>query len=157
MKNGFTLLELLTVLAIMAIVGVSSMLMFSTANDESDEKDLKNKYVEIQNAALVFIDLNDSWLNSFTASGEIYVRLGEMQNENYLSNKIINPVTGEEFPGSYLIKVYKAYLTPGNNTTEYVDSCIISNRGGNTRCIANSKGDSCGCCDLPTSSYNPAC
>lgn len=156
-KDGFTLLELLVVIAIMAVVGVASVVMFSTSTEESDEDDLIAKYKEIQSSALVFIDLNDSWLTSFTNSGEIYVRLGEMQNENYLSSRIINPITGEEFPSSYLVKVYKTNLVSGNDNTEYVDSCIISNSGGNTMCISNSKGNSCECCDLPISEYNPAC
>ncbi len=157
MKNGFTLLELLVVIAIMAVVGVASVTMFTSGNDEADEEDLVNKYMEVQQAALVFVDLNDSWLSSFTTSGDIYVRLGEIQNENYLSEKLINPVTGDEFPSSYLVKIYKAYMTPGNSNTEYVNSCIISNQGGNTKCISNNKGKACGCCDLPTSEYNPAC
>ena len=93
MKKGFTLLELLVVIAIMALVGVASVSMFTAGNDEADEEDLENKYMEVQQAALVFVDLNDSWLSSFTSSGEIYVRLGEIQNENYISEQLINPVT----------------------------------------------------------------
>ena len=89
-----------------------------------------------------------------------YVKLGQSAvtlSGGDISEQLINPVTGDEFPSSYLVKIYKAYVTPGNDNTQYVNSCIISNQGGNAKCISNNKGKACGCCDLPTSEYNPAC
>lgn len=145
-KKGFTLIELLVILAVMAIAGVASLVLFSTSNENADKEELKNKYMEIQKAAVVYVDLNNSWLSSFTSGNEIYVKLGELQNTNYLSRNINNPVTGEKFPGSYLIKIFKTTFD-GNESTSFIDTCIISREGENTRCIADSDGNSCECCE----------
>ena len=158
MKKGFTLMELLLVLAILAFLGVSSVILFSKNNDDIESEDLKNKYKEIQDAAILYIDLNDSWLSTFTESGETFIRLGVLQNENYISSKLKNPITGETFPSNYLVKVYIA--NKGDANKEYVDSCIISNTGEQTRCIANKDGNACGCCNYATTGntgLNPVC
>lgn len=148
-KKGFTLLELLAVIAVIALLGGVTISMFSASTDTSSEEDLANKFKEIQEAAIVYVDLNDSWLSSFTNGNEIYVRLGELQNTNYISSGIKNPLTGEDFPSDYLIKIYKVNPTGDNS---YVNSCIISKVGSNTRCIANSDGYACECCDYELNS-----
>ena len=152
MKNGFTLIELIAVIALMALAGIASVSLFSSGDDADLEEDLRNKYVQIQTAAVVFVDLNDSWLNSFTNSNEIYVKLGELQNNNYVSKSMTNPLTNETFPSTYLIKVFKTMAEEGNENTTYVDTCIVSNTLGDTICIANSKGESCSC-----GNNNPCC
>ncbi len=155
-KEGFTLIELIAVIAIASVLVVASFVMFNTDNEKSEEDDLRNKYKEIQTAAILYVDLNSSWLTSFTTTGEAYVRLGELQNENYVSENMTNPVTGEEIPSDYLIKVYTTNLDM-TNPNAYADSCIISTSGGNTKCIANANGYACGCCDFEITSLNPAC
>lgn len=157
MKNGFTLMELLAVIVVMALIGTASVIFFSASNDSQDQEDLRNKYIQIQDAAKVYVDLNESWLSSFSTGNEIYVRLGELQSTNYFSNAIKNPIDGKDFPSSYLIKIYKTSLD-GTENTSYVDSCIIQRIGSNTKCIANSEGNPCGCCDLPSQGdLNPSC
>lgn len=156
MKNGFTLLELLAVIALIAFLGGITITMFSTSTDTSTEEDLANKYKEIQNAAVVYVDLNNSWLSSFTSGNEIYVRLGELQNNNYISGNMKNPIDGLDFPSHYLIKIYK--VNP-NTDGAYVNTCIISNTGSKPECIANSEGYPCECCDFDTENneLNPKC
>ncbi len=151
MKKGFTLLELLAVIAVIALIGGVSISMFSTSTDTSSEEDLANKFKEIQEAAIVYVDLNDSWLSSFTNGNEIYVRLGELQNTNYISGNIKDPLTGTDFPSDYLIKIYKVNPEESNS---YVDSCIISKVGSDTKCIANSDGYACECCDYELNNTN---
>ena len=156
MKKGFTLMELLLVLAILSVVGVASILLFSEENDEIEMEELRNKYKEIQKAAILYVDLNNSWLSSFTTNGEIYVRLGELQNENYVSKKIINPVNNTEFSSNYMVKIYKTSLIE-NDKNAYVNSCIVEMNAGQTKCISNSDGYACGCCDYPVSALNLSC
>ena len=86
MKKGFTLLELLGVLAILAFLGVSSVILFGKNNEDITNEDLKNKYREIQQAAILYMDLNDSWLSNFTENGEAFIKLSVLQNENLISN-----------------------------------------------------------------------
>ena len=157
MKKGFTLLELLAVIAVIALVGAVTIKMFSSSTDTTAEEDLASKYKEIQAAAIVYVDLNESWLSSFTNGNEIYVKLGELQNTNFISNSIKNPINGENFPSDYLVKIYKVNPESDNS---YVNSCIISKVGTDTKCIANSDGYPCGCCDFAintTNSLNISC
>ena len=106
-KNGFTLLEILAVVALIAIIGATTITLFSRSTIDSANEDLANKYKQIQQAAIVYVDLNESWLSAFTTNNEIYVKLGELQGTNYVSADIVNPITGEKFPSSYMVKIYK--------------------------------------------------
>lgn len=158
MKKGFTLLELLAVLAILAFLGVSSVILFSKNNEDINLEDLKNKYKEIQNAAILYIDLNDSWLSTFTENGEAFIKLGILQNENYISKTMKNPVNGETFPSNYLVKVYIKNNGNSDLSKQYVDTCIISYQSDNNiKCIANREGNACGCCNYSINSLNPEC
>ena len=148
MKKGFTLLELLAVLAILAFLGVSSVILFSKNNEDINLEDLKNKYKEIQNAAILYIDLNDSWLSTFTENGEAFIKLSVLQNENLISKKMVNPVNGDKFSSSDLVKVCIANRGSSN---EFVDSCILSYESeNNIKCIANRDGNPTNCCDSCT-------
>lgn len=157
MKKGFTLMELLLVIALIAFLSVSSIILFGKNNEDMNATDLKNKYKEIQTAAILYVDLNDSWLSSFTEEGEAFVRIGVLQNENYLSSNLKNPVTGEDIPSNALVKIYTVNRELGDPSKVFVNSCIIINETDKTRCIANKDGNPCGCCDYPISSSNPAC
>ncbi len=140
-RNGFTLLELLAVIALIAILGATTITMFSKNTSFVSNEDLENKYKQIQRAAVVYVDLNESWLSSFTSNNEIYVKLGELQNTNYVSIDTKNPKTGEPFPNSYLIKIYIAKDTSTNKP--YVETCILK---ADQSCVANSDGKNTDCC-----------
>ena len=74
-------------------------------------------------------------------------------NDSTAEKELENPVTGDDIDLNNYVKLY----VPVDNSK--VDSCIISiDESGNEKCIANSRGKRCGCCDLeinPTT--NPAC
>ncbi len=161
MKKGFTLIELLVVVVIISVITVSATISFENIDSDTSKEDLENKYLEIQRAATMYIDLNDSWLEQFAQRKEMYIKLGELKNTNYISKDLYNPVTGEEIPSNYTVKLYVA--NKGSSTSEYMDTCLvdITNVGGEeiVKCIANSDGKACGCCDYPTENNlnNPAC
>ena len=153
MKNGFTLMELLVVIVLTAIISAGSAMIFSKSNSDTNEEDLRGKYREMQRAANIYVDLNDSWRNSLNEDRKISIKLGELQASNYVDKNFKNSVTNKAFPSSYIIKLYIA--SAGDN--EYLDSCVVRYSNGQEVCIANSKGYACECCDTPISEFNKKC
>jgi prepilin-type N-terminal cleavage/methylation domain-containing protein len=153
MKNGFTLIEILLVVALVAIISVSSIIIFERSSSSTNEEKLIKTYVDIQRAAIIYMDLNSTWLESFREEKSLTVKIGLLQNENYIDLNIKNPVTKTNIPSDYLVKVYVA----GNNEEEYLNSCIIKYNADDAVCIANNSGKPCGCCNFPTSSNNVSC
>lgn len=153
MKNGFTLMELLVVIVLTAIISAGSAMIFSKSNSDTNEEDLRGKYREIQRAANIYVDLNDSWRNSLNEDRKISIKLGELQASNYVDKNFKNSVTNQAFPSSYIIKLYIA--SAGDN--EYLDSCVVRYSNGQEVCIANSRGYACECCDTPISEFNKKC
>ncbi len=149
MKKGFTLMELLVVIVIVGIVTVTTIVLFDRVQNSTEEENLVNIYKDIEYSAKTYLDLNDSWLSTFNENKEVYISLSELQNMNYISNDLVNPITKENIPTSYLVKVYVENV---NTTSEYVNTCIINisiDSGNNeiVSCIANSNGESNNCCD----------
>lgn len=125
MKNGFTLMELLVVIVIVSVISVSSVLAFGNIDDSTAIKDRINMYKDIQRSAVLYIDLNNSWLNQFRERGYMYVDINELMNSNYVEIEKEDPVTGEPLPSSYLVKIYTAYDGEGTNGNQYIDTCIL--------------------------------
>ena len=153
MKNGFTLVELLVVIVITVTISTGSAMLFGKSNSDTNEEDLRGKYREMQRAAIIYTDLNDSWRNTLNETGEVSVKLGELQSTNYVSKDFSNTVTKEIFPSNYIIRFYIA----SSGDYQYLDSCVVRYSGGQEICIANSRVYNCGCCDSPISSFNKAC
>lgn len=153
MKDGFTLVELLVVIVITLLVSAGSSMIFKESNAQTNEEDLKGKYIEIQRSAIIFADLEETYRKALNENRELNIRLGELQNRNYVSKTLKNTVTKEKFPRNYIVKLYIA--STGDN--EYLDSCIISYTNESEVCVSNSRGDSCGCCDFEVSQFNKAC
>lgn len=153
MKNGFTLMELLVVIVITAVISAGSAMVFGKSNSDTNEEDLRGKYIEMQRDANIYVDLNESWRSTLNENRVITVKLGELQSANYVPRNFKNSVTKEEFPSNYIIKLYIASI--GDN--EYLDSCIVRYSNGQEVCVANSKGYSCECCDSPISQFNKEC
>ena len=147
-KKGFTLIELLIVLAIVAVASAGSILVFDRADAENSKKKLKDTYIRIQRAATVYLEMNDSWRNQFNEKGYIYLKINELQNENFLEQDLIDDTTFSEINSNNLILVYMDNKTEtiGGKTVnfEYVGTCVVSNDAA-SKCIANSSGDSCNC------------
>lgn len=153
MKNGFTLVELLVVIVITVTVSAGSAMLFGKSNSDTNEEDLRGKYRELQRAAIIYTDLNDNYRKSLNENKEVFIKLAELQNANYVNRNFSNTVTGEAFPRNYIVKLFIA--SSGDN--EYLDSCVIRYSSGQEVCVANSRGYDCGCCDGPVSSFNKAC
>lgn len=158
-KNGFTLLELLTVIVIMGIVTTSSLIMFGNVDEDTQKEDRANVYKSIQRSAMLYLDLNDDWLGQFKDKKELFIEISELMNTNYVGTSLEDPVTKEEIPGNYLIKLFVAKDKYGN---DYMKSCVLdkskmSNEDvniteENTACVADSNGEfniyCCAACDV---------
>ena len=87
-KRGFTLLELLAVVVIVAIVGVSATISFGNIEQDTSVEDLKNKYIEIQRSANLYMDLHNSDIEWFLANKVIYYKIATLKGENYISSDL---------------------------------------------------------------------
>ena len=141
-KKGFTLIELLIVLAIVSIASAGSILIFDRADTESDKKELKKTYVRIQRAAKIYLDMNDSWRKQFIEKKYIYLKINELQNENFLEHDLLNPEDLNAIDPSNLIYIYLVEDATNNEVIK-VDSCIVDS---GINCVANADGDKCACC-----------
>lgn len=139
-KDGFTLLELLAVVTIVAVVGIGSVISFSNIEKDTSTDELKNIYIEIQRAANLYLDLHNSDLEWFIKNKNIYYKIEELRNENYIDSKTVNPVTNEPINGNYYVKLYI------KSSLDEVSSCIID-RNDHNRCISNERGESEHCCE----------
>lgn len=123
MKKGFTLMELLFVIVIVSVISISSVVVFGNIDDSTAAKDRINTYMDIQRGAVLYIDLNDHWLEQFKENGEIKIELSELKNSNYIDIDIQDPVTNREIPSNYMVQIYTAEDADNN---QYVDTCIVS-------------------------------
>ena len=139
-KHGFTLMELLVVVAIVAVVGVASSIAFTNIQSGTEEEELKNKYVEIQRAANLYLDLHNSDIEWFLEDNIIYYKIGDLKAENYIGSDLSNPVTGENIDSNYFVKIYVS----GNleDEKQLVSSCIIDRNIDGDICIADNLGNS---------------
>ena len=144
-KKGFTLMELLAVIVIVTVVSVSATISFSSIDDSTKERELENKYSEMQRAAGLYLDLHNSYLETFIEKKEMYIKLYVLQEENYITNDIENPVTGDDISLDNYVKLF--VTSDGSNKYNKVDTCIVSiaveNDVVKEKCIANSYGKEC--------------
>ena len=145
MKKGFTLMELLVVITIVGVVGVASIASFTNIKDDTAVKDLKNKYIEIQRGANLYLDLHSSDQEWFLQNKRIDFKLSDLRNENYISKDLSNPVTGRDINENYYVRIC---ITKDELNDDVVDSCIIDKQISGVVYIANRYGESdLGCCD----------
>ena len=164
-KKGFTLMELLFVIVIVAVISISSVIVFGNIDDETALKDRANIYMDIQKSALLYIDLNDAWLNQFKSNGEIKIELSELKQANYISFDVTDPVTNKEIPSNYMVQIYTA---EDDYYHKYIDTCIVNKtvlldsicnkhstdyneeKCKTKSCVANNKGEKNNCCEYYT-------
>lgn len=139
-KKGFTLIELLFVIVIVSIITVSSIVIFNQTSEVSAEEKRKNAYLDIQRAAKLYMDLNESWVKQFNERDRVHIAIGELESKNYVSTSLGEMYSEEKIPSYYLVKVYVT-----NNGKGFVDTCIIDTNdndgNSNERCIADSDGN----------------
>ena len=138
-KDGFTLLELMIVVLIVAVIGVAATISFSSIDSDTSQLELKNKYLEIQRAANLYLDLHNADLKWIMENKQIDVKIGDLKSENYLTNDLSNPVTGEDISEAYFVRLY---IAKDSNNEDYVNSCIIDRTSTGIVCIADSYGNS---------------
>lgn len=140
MKNGFTLIELLCVVAIVAVASVASAIVFSQVNKSTNAQSLEDLYKQIQTSAIMYMDLNDSWLDTFNEKQVLYVKLGELMSRNYVPIKSRNPITKELLSDTLVVKIFLKGKSDTMNTG-YVTSCIIElSDTGTETIVANREG-----------------
>ena len=144
MKKGFTLMELLVVIAIVAVVSLASTISFSNIDDATSEKELANKYIEIQRAASLYMDLHSDRLKDFVKDNVAYIPLSVLEQEGYLSNDLSDPTGGED-----ISKTYSVEIVIGGDS---VETCIVDIKKTGTECIADKFGKKGGCCSTNTAS-----
>ena len=127
-------MELLVVVAIVAVIGVSATVAFSNIEEDTSEDELKNKYVEIQRAANLYMDLHNTDLEWFIENKEIYYKIATLKGENYITSDLSNPVTGENINSNYFVKIKII-------DNKEVNSCIVNLDGSNETCIADHLGN----------------
>ena len=146
MKKGFTLIELMFVIVIIGVVSAAAIISFSNIDNDTSKTELQNKYKDIQRSASIYLDLNTSWLDQFADRGQMFIKLNELKNSNYINQNLDNPLTGEEINPDYYVKIFIKEETDSVTLEEhsYVDTCIvdIKNEGESEsiNCIANSAG-----------------
>ena len=138
-KKGFTLLELLAVIAVVGIVSVAAVISFGNIERDTAEEELRNKYAEIQRAANLYLDLHNDSIKWFMSEKSIKFNLSTLENENYLSQDLTNPVTGDEIDRNLYVKIYISGDV--NDETQSVKSCIIDSTIDGDICIANHLGE----------------
>ena len=138
-RKGFTLLELLAVIAVVGIVSVAAVVSFANIEKDTEEEELRNKYAEIQRAANLYMDLHNSSMSLFMEQNYIDIKLGTLDNENYLTSDLSNPVTGDDISIDYYVRIYIS----GNvdDDKQSVKSCIIDKTASGIVCIANDLGE----------------
>ena len=139
-KKGFTLVELMAVLIIVSVVSVSSIITFGQINKDTSKNELANTYKEIQRSAVLYLDLNDVWLNSFVSEKKIDIKLFELKNWNYVSDEIKDSINNKEISDNYIVRIYVS----GEGKNIYTNTCIYENKMVNnvqrSVCIADETG-----------------
>lgn len=142
MKKGFTLVELLVVLAFVALIGAGAIVAYEQSTITMKEDELVNTYLNIQRAAVLYMDLDDTSVKYFEETNELYVKLVDLKNMNFVSKKIKNPKDNTELPDSYIVKIYVA----DKNENKFLDTCILNQIDNSNICVANSDGENGNCC-----------
>ncbi len=110
-KQGFTLFEILIVVSIVAILGVSSTVILTRAIENSKKNRLNNVINEIENAADVYINVNNDTLReSLYNCGSITecsinVTLGTLQGALLIGDDLRNPGTNKPFSTMSYVKI----------------------------------------------------
>jgi len=133
-NKGFSLIELLLVIAILVTVTVSSTIIFNETTNTFKNQKISNAYLDIQRAAKIYIDLNESFNNELNTERVAHVQIGELVNKNYLNNSFDDPYSELGINYSDYVKIYITNLANGG----YIDSCVVNADG---KCKADSDGN----------------
>ena len=158
-KKGFTLIELMVVIVILAVVSTSTIVIFDNTDKSTANSELRATYKSLQRDAILFMDLTDSWRLQLNSNNYIYIKLNELENQNFVDAGISDPTTYDEIPRDYIIKIYIDEQSENEEDKTRLDSCVLDMTDeNNPKCIANSEGYRCNCCNYPSGTKNnPSC
>lgn len=154
-KKGFTLIEVLIVIVILSAVSVSSIIIFDKIDEDTTQNNKEDIYKSIQRSAITYLDMVNGGLEELTSRREVYINLYTLIDNNYVSNKIKDPLTGGKLPNNYLVKVF---IAKDEFNNDYLSSCILDKTKIGNQCIANRDGvlknDCCAACVNEASQIN---
>ena len=138
-KKKKVIIAFIAIVLIVAVIGVSATISFSSIDSDTSQIELRNKYLEIQRAANLYLDLHNSDLNWFIINKQIDIKISDLKSENYITSDLSNPVTGDDISEAYFVRLY---IAKDSNNNDYINSCIIDRSSSNIVCIADSYGNS---------------
>lgn len=122
MKKGFTLIEVLFVVVIMSVVAISTSILFTEVIKDNSTDRLSQVYFDVQRAAKLYVDINDSYRTALSEKKYVNISLNELSAKGYMESDVLNPVTKTIFPKNTLVRVY--VRNDGDSTGDYISSCI---------------------------------
>jgi len=103
MRKGFTLIEMLAVLVILSVIALITIPIVSNQMNEA-KQNLYDKQVN------TMIEATKNWsadnLDKMQENQNVYVTLGELQDDGYLNKNIENPKTKKEFDRNMTFKIF---------------------------------------------------
>lgn len=106
-KKGFTLTELLIVIVIVVSISIGSIIGIDQVQKEISKNRLDELIIEIEEAADVYISLNDVYIDQILNDNEsICTKIYILQSEGLLKGDLINPVNNERIPANLCVYSY---------------------------------------------------
>lgn len=106
-KKGFTLTELLIVIVIVVSISIGSIIGINQVQKEISKNRLDELIIEIEEAADVYISLNDVYIDQILNDNEsICTKIYILQSEGLLKGDLINPVNNERIPANLCVYSY---------------------------------------------------
>ncbi len=105
-KKGFTIIELVIIIGLlMVIVGIFSVNFVKNLNKQKEEES-KRITSQIVSAANAYVSMNpESIERLYNSYGYVYIPVGTLRDNGFLSEKIENTETGENISDDELVKV----------------------------------------------------
>lgn len=106
MKNkGFTLIELIITITLIAIISVTVGVSVSNMLSNQKEKDAEDMKATIENAACVYVEVENEGTTCPDDPSKNCVSLDELIKSGLLDNDLNNPLTNEDLDINSMVKI----------------------------------------------------